>query len=54
MVVTLRCDHKCKYCHAAAAPITAKNYDMSLETAQKAVDTMFYSTATGITIEFQG
>ncbi len=54
MIVTLRCDHKCKYCHAAAAPLTAKKYDMSLETARRAVDTMFYSTATGITIEFQG
>lgn len=53
MVVTLRCDHKCKYCHAAAAPLTAKNVDMSIEVARKTVDTIFYTTSPVLTIEFQ-
>lgn len=53
MVVTLRCNHKCKYCHAAVAPMTAKNFDMTEDTARKVIDTMFFSTSPQITIEFQ-
>ena len=54
IVTTLRCNHKCEYCHAAVAPMTAKNLDMTQETAQKVVDTIFYTSAPGLTIEFQG
>lgn len=54
MVVTLRCNHSCKYCHAAAVPMEAENMDMTLETAKKVVDTAFFSTAPSISIEFQG
>lgn len=53
IVTTLRCNHKCKYCHAAVAPMTAKELDMSLETAEKVVDTIFYTTSPHVTIEFQ-
>jgi sulfatase maturation enzyme AslB (radical SAM superfamily) len=53
MVITLRCNHKCQYCHAAVAPMTAKEMDMTEETAKKSIDTMFYSTSPEITIEFQ-
>lgn len=53
IIVTLRCNHKCKYCHAAVAPITATQYDMDLETAKKVVDTIFYSRSNNLTIEFQ-
>jgi len=53
IVTTLRCNHKCKYCHAAVAPMTAKNLDMTLETARKVVDTIFYTSSPGLTIEFQ-
>ncbi len=53
LIVTLRCNHKCKYCHAAAAPMTAKQFDMTTDLAQKTIDTMFYSTSPEITIEFQ-
>ncbi len=53
MIITLRCNHKCKYCHAAAAPMSAKKYDMTKELAQKTIDVMFFSTARSITIEFQ-
>jgi sulfatase maturation enzyme AslB (radical SAM superfamily) len=49
----LRCNHKCQYCHAAAAPITAKNMDMTEETAKKIVDTIFYTSNNNIIIEFQ-
>lgn len=54
MVITLRCNHKCQYCHAAVAPMSATNMDMTRETAKKVVDTIFYTNAPGITIEFQG
>lgn len=53
IVTTLRCNHKCKYCHAAVAPMTAKNMDMTKETAQKVVDAIFYTSNLDITIEFQ-
>ncbi len=54
IVTTLRCNHKCQYCHAAVAPMTAKELDMTEDTARKVVDTIFYSSARGVTIEFQG
>jgi len=54
IVTTLRCNHKCKYCHAAVAPMTAKEFDMSKETAKKVVDTIFYTNSPSLTIEFQG
>lgn len=54
IVTTLRCNHKCQYCHAAVAPMTAKNMDMTIETAKKVVDTIFYTSNNDIIIEFQG
>lgn len=54
IVTTLRCPHKCRYCHAAVAPMTAKNLDMTRDTAKKVVDTIFYSSSPNLTIEFQG
>ena len=53
IVTTLRCNHKCQYCHAAVAPMTAKELDMTEETAKKVVDTIFYTSNPNITIEFQ-
>ncbi len=53
IVTTLRCNHKCKYCHAAVAPMTAKEYDMDEETAKKVVDTIMYTNSPNLTIEFQ-
>ncbi len=53
LITTLRCNHSCRYCHAAVAPMTAKEFDMTQETAKKAVDTIFYTNSQNITIEFQ-
>jgi len=53
IIITLRCNHKCKYCHAAVAPMTATEFDMSQETAKRVVDTILYSNSPVITIEFQ-
>ena len=54
IVTTLRCNHKCQYCHAAVAPMTAKEMDMTVDTAKKVVDTIFFTSNPNLTIEFQG
>ncbi|MCX5712231.1 MAG: radical SAM protein, partial [Candidatus Omnitrophica bacterium] len=54
IVVTLRCDHKCIYCHASAKLLTDKGFDMDIPIAQKVVDRIFESPNDNITIEFQG
>jgi uncharacterized protein len=53
IITTLRCNHHCKYCHAAVAPMEAKQYDMSRETADKVLETIFYTNSPTLTIEFQ-
>ncbi len=53
IIITLRCNHKCKYCHAAVAPMTATEFDMTQKTAKKVVDTIFFSNSPSLTIEFQ-
>src|SRR5690242_5301264 len=54
MVVTLRCNETCVYCHASRADMDAVQTDMSPETAEKAVDLILRSTSPSVTIEFQG
>ncbi len=53
IVTTLRCNHKCKYCHAAVAPMSAKQFDMDEDTAKKVVDAILYTNSPSLTIEFQ-
>lgn len=53
MVVTLRCNHTCKYCHAAVAPMTATEFDMTKETAKRVIDAIFFTNSPSLTIEFQ-
>lgn len=54
VVVTLRCNETCVYCHASRADMTATHTDMSPETAEKTVDFILQSTSPAVTIEFQG
>jgi len=54
IVLTLRCNHACRYCHASSVPENATGMDMSKETAKLVIDAIFHTTAPGITIEFQG
>lgn len=54
MVVTLRCDHACTYCHATRVPMTTPNADMSVDTARQAVDLAFQTPSPLVNIEFQG
>lgn len=54
LVVTLRCNHKCLYCHSSAVNPSRADADMSLETAQAAVDLIFKNPNPHLAIEFQG
>jgi His-Xaa-Ser system radical SAM maturase HxsB len=54
MVVTLRCNETCVYCHASRADMDRVDTDMSPETAEKAVDLALQTTSPSLTIEFQG
>lgn len=54
VVVTLRCDHRCLYCHASRSSIDDESVDMSEETARKVIDRVMQSTSPAITLEFQG
>jgi His-Xaa-Ser system radical SAM maturase HxsB len=54
LVVTLRCNETCVYCHASRAPMDRVDTDMSRETAERSVELALRSTAPRITLEFQG
>ncbi len=54
LVVTLRCNETCVYCHASRAPTDALHTDMTPETAERAVDLALATTSPAVTIELQG
>ncbi len=54
VVVTLRCNETCVYCHASRADLSATHTDMTPELAERTVDMILRSTNPGVTIEFQG
>jgi len=54
MVVTLRCNETCVYCHASRAGLEEVGKDMSEEDAEKVVDLILQTTNPYVTIEFQG
>lgn len=53
-VVTLRCDHSCRYCQVSRVTENKSRYDMSRETAARSIDLMFRSPAPALKVEFQG
>lgn len=53
-VVTLRCEHSCPYCQVSRQTEDRAAYDMSRETADKALEFVFRSPSPAIKIEFQG
>lgn len=53
-VVTLRCDHSCHYCQVSRVSTSRSKYDMTEDTARRAVDLMFRSPSPALKIEFQG
>jgi len=54
MVVTLRCDQKCIYCHASAQSMDKMENDMSEAVARDALKIIFDTTSPFVAIEFQG
>jgi len=54
VVVTLRCNQSCSYCHASRAPMSRTETDMSLETAKGVVDMAMSSSSPTINFEYQG
>jgi His-Xaa-Ser system radical SAM maturase HxsB len=53
-VVTLRCEHSCGYCQVSRQSANRSRFDMSEETASRALDIAFQSHTRRIKIEFQG
>jgi His-Xaa-Ser system radical SAM maturase HxsB len=54
VVVTLRCNETCLYCHASRADMDRVETDMTPAVAEKTVDLIFQTTSPSVTIEFQG
>lgn len=53
-VMSLRCEHSCPYCQVSRQSQDKTRFDMSRETAEKALDAVFRSPSPQIKIEFQG
>jgi His-Xaa-Ser system radical SAM maturase HxsB len=54
IVVTLRCNHSCHYCQVSRQTQNKREFDISTEDLERAVDLIFQSPAPELTIEFQG
>lgn len=54
IVVTLRCNQGCLYCHSSVVPPSRTDTDMDLETARQVVDFIFRTPNPTVCIEFQG
>lgn len=53
-VLTLRCNQNCTYCQASSRDSEIKDSDMQVEDAYRAIDLMFQSPSSNLTVEFQG
>jgi uncharacterized protein len=53
-VVSLRCEHSCPYCQVSRQSDDRLAFDMSPETAERALALVFRSPSSAIKIEFQG
>jgi His-Xaa-Ser system radical SAM maturase HxsB len=53
-VVTLRCEHSCPYCQVSRQSSDKHRFDMSEETARRALEMAFMSPSRNLKIEFQG
>jgi His-Xaa-Ser system radical SAM maturase HxsB len=54
VVVTLRCNQRCHYCHASSQPVEQRQWDMSPKTALNVVQKIMQTPSPTIKIEFQG
>jgi uncharacterized protein len=53
-VLSLRCDHSCGYCQVSRVSVDRSKYDMTRETADRALDMVFRVPGREVKIEFQG
>jgi His-Xaa-Ser system radical SAM maturase HxsB len=53
-VVSLRCEHSCPYCQVSRQSMDRERFDMSRQTALRALDLVFRSPSPRLKIEFQG
>jgi len=53
-VVTLRCEHSCLYCQVSRQTEDKVRFDMSAQTADRALDIMMSSPSSSLKLEFQG
>src|SRR5580692_4837246 len=53
-VVTLRCEHTCRYCQVSRQATAKSDFDMSEETARKGLELAFRSPSPQLKIEFHG
>lgn len=53
IVPTLQCQHTCRYCQVSRS-LDDSGYAMSLQGIKQACDTVFESSASNLTVEFQG
>ena len=53
-VVTLRCEHTCRYCQVSRQSSAKSDYDMWEDTARRALDLAFRSPSPHLKLEFQG
>src|SRR5436190_130539 len=53
-VVSLRCEHSCPYCQVSRQSSDKAHFDMSQQTAERALEMVFESPSDDIKIEFQG
>ncbi len=54
VVVTLRCNQDCSYCHASRTDMDQVHTDMSLQTAKKVADVAMQTTSPYVCFEYQG
>ncbi len=48
MVITLRCNHRCRYCQVSSEDADAHKWDMNVTTGKKIVDFIFKSPSPSI------
>lgn len=53
-VVTLRCEHSCRYCQVSRVSADRQAFDMDHATAERAVDLLFEAPSPTLKVEFQG
>lgn len=54
VVVTLRCNQRCHYCHASSQDPADTRWDMTVATARNVVDKIMSTPCPSVKIEFQG